>query len=87
MPLASFYTPWRHQKISGFLMFSGGIERDQWHKIGQNRKHLMFYKTLNVSHLMFCKIRVSLRLTAQKMKFSIKDFLSKCEQIRKFFLH
>ena len=22
-----FYTPWKHQKTSGFLMFSGGIER------------------------------------------------------------
>ena len=29
MPLASFYTPWRHQKTKGFLMFSGGIKRDQ----------------------------------------------------------
>ena len=35
MPLVSFYTPWKHQKTSGFLMFSGGIERDQWHEIGQ----------------------------------------------------
>ena len=31
----SFYTPWKHQKISGFLMFSGGIENDQWHEMGQ----------------------------------------------------
>ena len=23
----SFYTPWKHQKIRGFLMFSGGIYR------------------------------------------------------------
>ena len=35
MSLASFYTPWKHQKTSGFLMFSGGIERDQWHEMGQ----------------------------------------------------
>ena len=27
MPLVSFYTPWKHQKTSDFLMFSGGIER------------------------------------------------------------
>ena len=33
MPLISFYTP-RKQKIRGFLMFSGGIERDQWHEMG-----------------------------------------------------
>ena len=28
MPRVSFYTPWKQQKTSGFLMFSGGIERD-----------------------------------------------------------
>ena len=26
--------PEKHQKTRGFLMFSGGIDRDQWHKIG-----------------------------------------------------
>ena len=30
MLLVSFYTPSNHQKTFGFLMFSGGIERDQW---------------------------------------------------------
>ena len=35
MPLVSFYTPWKYQKTSSFLIFSGGIERDQWHKTGQ----------------------------------------------------
>ena len=29
-----FYTPGLHQKTSGFLMFSGGIKRDQWHEMG-----------------------------------------------------
>ena len=33
MPLVSFYTSWKHQKISGFLMFLGGIERDHWHEM------------------------------------------------------
>ena len=31
----SFYTPNSIRKL-GFLMFSGGIESDQWHKIGSN---------------------------------------------------
>ena len=31
--LVSFYAPWKHQQSSGFLIFSGGIERDQWHEI------------------------------------------------------
>ena len=30
------------------------------------------------------KVLTLLKLTAQKMKFSIKDFLSKCDQIRSF---
>ena len=34
MPLISFDTPWKHQKTRGFLMFSVGIKRDQWHEMG-----------------------------------------------------
>ena len=34
MPLVSFYIPWKLQKTRGFLMFSGGIEKDQWHEMG-----------------------------------------------------
>ena len=34
MLLVSFNTPWKLRKRSGFLMFSGGIERDQWHVKG-----------------------------------------------------
>ena len=30
----SFVTPWKHPKTSGFLMFSGGIKRGQWHEMG-----------------------------------------------------
>ena len=33
MPLVYFATPWKHQKAFRFLMFSGGIERDQWHEM------------------------------------------------------
>ena len=28
MPLVSFYTTWKHQKTSGYLILSGGIEKD-----------------------------------------------------------
>ena len=35
MPLISFYTPWKHQRTSGFLMFPGWRERDQWHEMGE----------------------------------------------------
>ena len=37
MPLVSFYTPWKHQKTKGFLMFSRGIERDREMKWVKNR--------------------------------------------------
>ena len=33
MPLDVFYTSLKYQKIRGFLIFSGGIEKDQWHEI------------------------------------------------------
>ena len=29
-PMFPFYTPWKHQKTSGFLMFAGGIEVEDW---------------------------------------------------------
>ena len=38
MPMFSFYPPWKHQKIRDFLMLLGGLERDQWHEMGQRRK-------------------------------------------------
>ena len=35
MPLVSLNTPLKYQKTRGFLIFSGGIARDQWHEMGQ----------------------------------------------------
>ena len=32
-PMFHFYTPRKHQKISGFLMFSGDIEVEHWLKM------------------------------------------------------
>ena len=31
-----FYIPWKHQKTSGFQMFSGGMEIKYWIKMDQN---------------------------------------------------
>ena len=28
-----FWYPWKYQKTSGFLVFSGAIKRDQWHQM------------------------------------------------------
>ena len=33
IPLVFFYTHWKHQKISAFLMFSEGVVRDQVHEM------------------------------------------------------
>ena len=38
MLLVFFYTPWKYQKTSDFLTFSGGIERDQWHEMGWRKQ-------------------------------------------------
>ena len=35
MSRISFDTPWKRQKTSDFLMFSGGIKRDQWHEMSK----------------------------------------------------
>ena len=32
-PLVSFHAPRKHRKATYFLMFSGGIEKDQCHKV------------------------------------------------------
>ena len=31
-----FFTPWKRQKIFGFLTFSGGMEMKHWTEIGQH---------------------------------------------------
>ena len=33
-PMFHFYTPRKHQKTSGFLMFSGGTEVQHWLNMG-----------------------------------------------------
>ena len=40
MPLISFYTIRKDQKTFVFLMFSGRIERGQWHEMGQREVRL-----------------------------------------------
>ena len=35
MPLAPFYTPWKHEKTSGFVIFLRSNWKDQWHEMGQ----------------------------------------------------
>ena len=82
MPLVSFYIPWKHQKTSGFLMFSGGIERDQWHEMDQCTKtrlltvveQLQLIFTWHVKHRLFrlspfvCFTTIPIKLIRVKTK-------------------
>ena len=33
-PIFPFYTPWKHQKTKGFLVFSGVLKWEHWPEIG-----------------------------------------------------
>ena len=33
-PVLLIYTPWKHQKPKGFLMFLGGIDKQHWTVMG-----------------------------------------------------
>ena len=44
-------TPWKHYKISGFPIFSGDVERDHWHDIGELMKIWNFEIALFVLQL------------------------------------
>ena len=56
MRVISFDTPWKPQKTRGFLMFSGGIKRDQWHEMGQLNNCLTELKQLNILPLFFSRM-------------------------------
>ena len=44
MQLVSFYTSWKHQKISGILIFSGGIDTNRRHEMsGIAKPSLLFF--------------------------------------------
>ena len=64
-----FLYPLKHQKISVFLMSSGRIERE---------RSVAWNGLMPKSFFYFWFID-----TAQKMKFSMKDFFSKCDKIRR----
>ena len=49
MTLISFYTSCKYQKTSGVFIFSGGIERDQYHKSGQYKINCPLSIKLNLN--------------------------------------
>ena len=40
MSVVSYFTVWKHLKTRGFLMFSGGIDRDQSHEMSSIQRRL-----------------------------------------------
>ena len=48
------YTPWKHQKTRGFLMFSRDIEREKWHEISlfHSLDSFQYFNELNVHRLL-----------------------------------
>ena len=43
----NFYTPWICQKVTGFLMFTGAIEMEQWLKNGYTAWKVSKYRILS----------------------------------------
>ena len=48
MLLVSFYTSWKYQKISGFLMFTGGLVKNKWYEVGWKR-----FEKLNINYKLY----------------------------------
>ena len=53
-------------------------------KIRKNGKSIFLITMHNLVRILLFRSLISLTYTAQKMKFSIKDFSCKCDQIRSF---
>ena len=67
--LINFYSPWNHQKTRFFVDFKG------------NGSWYIPLHSLNIRSKIWRRSLAN--ATAQKMKFSIKEFFSKCDQIRR----
>ena len=81
MPLISFDTPWKHQKTKGFLIFSEGIKRDQWHEMGElilNQKVFLFTALIVFlgNYFLYCILDNSVLLYFNIILFPIVYFLT-----------
>ena len=50
IPLISFHTIWKYEKTICFLMFSGDIAKEQWHKMGLLLERNSFHRQQNSLH-------------------------------------
>ena len=75
-----FYCPRKHQKTKDFLLFSGGLKSEHCLEMGQKLFLKLFLRVLKKMHAK--SFKHSGKTSTQKVKFSIMDFFSKCDQIR-----
>ena len=73
-PMFPFYTPWNHQKTSGFVTFSGGIERNidlKWVKMfGCVLANTKWFSVI-ISELLYRLTRLNFVLGLFLLNFSI----------------
>ena len=62
--MSPFYTPWKHQKTVGFLLFSGSIGWENW---GPFKKYVTQIWWSDAAQQFFCSV-------------SYKDLIILCEQ-------
>ena len=47
-----FYSPWKHPKTKGFLVFSGALKWEHWTEIGQKYSYIyqkvLAYPSINI---------------------------------------
>ena len=77
-PMFPFYTPWKHQKIKGFLVFSGGIKWEHWSEIGwdvfQVSKHIKRFS--QVSQVLVFLVMTLNKHTAAKMFIETSNYVN-----------
>ena len=78
VPMISFNTPWKDQKISGFSdVFRGCQKRTvAWNGLKRNNSPYVNNRTTSGFSSIIRKLSNGY-ITGQKMRFSIKDFFSK----------
>ena len=79
--LVFFSTPWKHKKTFGrtfgFLMFSWGIERDQWYEIGYVK-----YSKINEEIRRFHAVSVfHVQTDHRKISACLHSFCKKAEKV------
>ena len=85
-PSISFRLQWKIKMSCLFLTTSNFFCKSF---VLNNHLHFFYFYFFNLFIYFsftnwFCWPRITIQITAQKMRFSIQDFFSKCDQIRSF---